>query len=160
VRLFRRFDHEGPYRYLLRLKMNFAAERLRDPKVLVKEAAAVGRVSRPVSVLPHVQEHLRLIAGRFPALREQQQSARRQSRLTRCLGRVGLVTYSPAVLEVVESQPAGPSRAVLAANADEGAREVGQGRRSGLVGHDARVEDLRQRPPRLAGQPVREISRS
>jgi AraC-like DNA-binding protein len=31
-RLFRRFDHEGPYRYLLRLKMNFAAERLRDPR--------------------------------------------------------------------------------------------------------------------------------
>jgi AraC-like DNA-binding protein len=42
-RLFRRFDHEGPYRYLLRLKMSFAAERLRDPKVLVKDvAAAVG----------------------------------------------------------------------------------------------------------------------
>lgn len=39
-RLFRRFDHEGPYRFLLRLKMNFAADQLRDPKVLVKEAAA------------------------------------------------------------------------------------------------------------------------
>ena len=39
-RLFRRFDREGPYRYLLRLKMNLAAEQLRDPKVLVKEAAA------------------------------------------------------------------------------------------------------------------------
>ena len=39
-RLFRRFDREAPYRYLLRLKMNFAAEQLRDPKMLVKEAAA------------------------------------------------------------------------------------------------------------------------
>lgn len=43
-RLFRRFDREGPYRYLLRLKMNHAAERLRrDATVLVKEVAvAVG----------------------------------------------------------------------------------------------------------------------
>jgi AraC-like DNA-binding protein len=43
-RLFRRFDREGPYRYLLRLKMNHAAERLRrDSTVLVKEVAiAVG----------------------------------------------------------------------------------------------------------------------
>lgn len=40
-RLFRRFDREGPYRYLLRLKMSYAAEQLRDPKILVKEAAAV-----------------------------------------------------------------------------------------------------------------------
>ncbi|HXE54997.1 MAG TPA: AraC family transcriptional regulator [Tepidisphaeraceae bacterium] len=39
-RLFRRFDHPAPYQYLLRLKMNFAAEQLRDPKVLVKEVAA------------------------------------------------------------------------------------------------------------------------
>jgi AraC-like DNA-binding protein len=39
-RLFRRFGHAAPYQYLLRLKMNFAAEQLRDPKVLVKEVAA------------------------------------------------------------------------------------------------------------------------
>lgn len=39
-RLFRRFDHPAPYQYLLRLKMNFAAEQLRNPKMLVKEAAA------------------------------------------------------------------------------------------------------------------------
>jgi AraC-like DNA-binding protein len=39
-RLFRRFDHPAPYRYLLRLKMNFAAEQLRDPKRLVKDVAA------------------------------------------------------------------------------------------------------------------------
>jgi len=39
-RLFRRFDHQAPYQYLLRLKMTFAAERLRDRNVLVKEVAA------------------------------------------------------------------------------------------------------------------------
>ena len=38
-RLFRRFDHQSPYQYLLRLKMNFAAERLQQPGVLVKQAA-------------------------------------------------------------------------------------------------------------------------
>jgi AraC-like DNA-binding protein len=38
-RLFRRFDHQAPYRYLRRLKMNSAAEQLRDPKKLVKEVA-------------------------------------------------------------------------------------------------------------------------
>ena len=39
-RLFRRFGHQAPYRYLLRLKMKFAAEQLRDPRLLVKEVAA------------------------------------------------------------------------------------------------------------------------
>lgn len=38
-RLFRRFNHQAPYRYLLRLKMNSAAEQLRDPRKLVKEVA-------------------------------------------------------------------------------------------------------------------------
>jgi len=38
-RLFRRFDHQAPYRFLLRLKMNSAAEQLRDPRKLVKEVA-------------------------------------------------------------------------------------------------------------------------
>jgi AraC-like DNA-binding protein len=39
-RLFRRFGHQAPYRYLLRLKMKSAADQLRDPNVLVKEVAA------------------------------------------------------------------------------------------------------------------------
>ena len=39
-RLFRRFGHQAPYRYLLRLKMKYAAEQLRDPRILVKEVAA------------------------------------------------------------------------------------------------------------------------
>jgi AraC-like DNA-binding protein len=39
-RLFQRYDHHTPYQYLMRLKMNYAAERLRDPGVLVKQVAA------------------------------------------------------------------------------------------------------------------------
>jgi AraC-like DNA-binding protein len=38
-RLFRRFDHQSPYQFLLRLKMNLAAERLHEPAVLVKQVA-------------------------------------------------------------------------------------------------------------------------
>jgi AraC-like DNA-binding protein len=39
-RLFRRYDHQTPYQYLMRLKMNVAAERLQDPGTLVKQVAA------------------------------------------------------------------------------------------------------------------------
>lgn len=39
-RLFRRYAHQSPYQYLLRLKMNLAAERLQQPGSLVKEVAA------------------------------------------------------------------------------------------------------------------------
>lgn len=38
-RLFRRYDHQTPYQFLLRLKMNHAAERLQQPGVLVKQIA-------------------------------------------------------------------------------------------------------------------------
>ena len=38
-RLFRRFDHQTPYQYLLRLKMNLAAELLQQPANLVKQVA-------------------------------------------------------------------------------------------------------------------------
>jgi AraC-like DNA-binding protein len=38
-RLFRRYDNQTPYQYLLQLKMNFAAERLRQPGALVKQVA-------------------------------------------------------------------------------------------------------------------------
>jgi len=38
-RLFQRFDHQSPYRYLLRLKMNRAAELLMSSQLLVKELA-------------------------------------------------------------------------------------------------------------------------
>jgi AraC-like DNA-binding protein len=39
-RLFRRYDHQSPYQFLLRLKMNLAAGRLQDPGTLVKQVAA------------------------------------------------------------------------------------------------------------------------
>ena len=38
-RLFRRYDQQTPYQFLLRLKMNFAASRLAEPGVLVKQVA-------------------------------------------------------------------------------------------------------------------------
>ena len=38
-RLFRRYDRQTPYQYLLRLKMNDAAERLQQPGALVKQVA-------------------------------------------------------------------------------------------------------------------------
>lgn len=38
-RLFRRFDHQTPYRYLVRLKMNRAAELLLGPGKLIKQVA-------------------------------------------------------------------------------------------------------------------------
>jgi len=38
-RLFRRYDNRSPYQYLLRLKMNLAAERLQQPGALVKQVA-------------------------------------------------------------------------------------------------------------------------
>jgi AraC-like DNA-binding protein len=38
-RLFRRYDHQSPYQYLLRLKLNAAAERLKSSGALVKQVA-------------------------------------------------------------------------------------------------------------------------
>ncbi|HLP78637.1 MAG TPA: AraC family transcriptional regulator [Candidatus Paceibacterota bacterium] len=38
-RLFRRFDHQTPYQFLMRLKMNRAAERLHEAGALVKQVA-------------------------------------------------------------------------------------------------------------------------
>ena len=38
-RLFRRYDNQSPYQYLLRLKMNHAAERLKQPGRYVKQVA-------------------------------------------------------------------------------------------------------------------------
>jgi AraC-like DNA-binding protein len=39
-RLFRRFDHQSPYQFLMRLKMNAAAAQLHQPGTLVKNVAA------------------------------------------------------------------------------------------------------------------------
>ncbi len=38
-RLFKRYDHQTPYRLLMRLKMNYAAERLQTPGILAKQIA-------------------------------------------------------------------------------------------------------------------------
>ncbi len=38
-RLFRRYDDQSPYEYLMRLRMNIAAQRLKKPDVLVKQVA-------------------------------------------------------------------------------------------------------------------------
>jgi len=46
-RLFRRYDSQSPYQYLLRLKMNFAAERLQLPGALVKQVAEAAGFSDP-----------------------------------------------------------------------------------------------------------------
>jgi len=39
-RLFRRYDHQTPYRFLMRLKMNLAAKLLHEPGAMVKQVAA------------------------------------------------------------------------------------------------------------------------
>jgi AraC-like DNA-binding protein len=39
-RLFRRYDHQTPHQFLMRTKMNLAAERLHDTRLLVKQVAA------------------------------------------------------------------------------------------------------------------------
>jgi len=46
-RLFRRYDQQTPYQYLLRLKMNYAAERLQQPGTLVKQVAAESGFADP-----------------------------------------------------------------------------------------------------------------
>jgi AraC-like DNA-binding protein len=46
-RLFRRYDQQTPYQYLLRLKMNHAAERLQQPGALVKQVAAESGFTDP-----------------------------------------------------------------------------------------------------------------
>jgi AraC-like DNA-binding protein/quercetin dioxygenase-like cupin family protein len=38
-RLFQRYNHQSPYQYLMRLKMNHAAERLSEPGAMVKQVA-------------------------------------------------------------------------------------------------------------------------
>ena len=45
--LFRRYDHQTPYQFLMRLKMNLAAERLQNPGVLVKQVATELRFDDP-----------------------------------------------------------------------------------------------------------------
>jgi AraC-like DNA-binding protein len=46
-RLFRRYDNQSPYQFLLRLKMNHAAERLQQPNTLVKQVAEESGFGNP-----------------------------------------------------------------------------------------------------------------
>ncbi|MGD0259242.1 MAG: AraC family transcriptional regulator [Verrucomicrobiota bacterium] len=62
-RLFRRYDHQSPYQYLLRLKMNFAAERLQQPGTLVKQVAEEVGFTDPF----HFSRVFRSVLGRSPA---------------------------------------------------------------------------------------------
>jgi len=62
-RLFRRYDYQSPYQYLLRLKMNLAAERLQQPGVLVKQAAEEIGFSDPF----HFSRVFRNILGMSPS---------------------------------------------------------------------------------------------
>jgi AraC-like DNA-binding protein len=62
-RLFQRYDHQSPYQYLLRLKMNHAAERLQHPGVLVKQAAEQVGFADPF----HFSRAFRNVLGVSPA---------------------------------------------------------------------------------------------
>ncbi len=46
-RLFKRFDNQSPYQYLMRIKMNLAAQRLQSPNSSVKEVAVEFGFSDP-----------------------------------------------------------------------------------------------------------------
>jgi AraC-like DNA-binding protein len=62
-RLFQRFDHSSPYKYLLRLKMNHAAERLQQTDILVKQVAVESGFSDPF----HFSRVFHSILGMSPA---------------------------------------------------------------------------------------------
>jgi len=62
-RLFRRFDQQTPYHYLLSLKMNHAAELLQQPGILVKQAAEETGFEDPF----HFSRVFRNILGVSPA---------------------------------------------------------------------------------------------
>jgi AraC-like DNA-binding protein len=62
-RLFRRYDSQSPYQYLLRLKMNFAAERLQESGTLVKRVADEAGFADPF----HFSRVFRSVLGLSPA---------------------------------------------------------------------------------------------
>ncbi len=62
-RLFRSYDHQTPYKYLLRLKMNHAAECLQKPGALVKQAAQEVGFADPF----HFSRVFRNVLGVSPA---------------------------------------------------------------------------------------------
>jgi AraC-like DNA-binding protein/quercetin dioxygenase-like cupin family protein len=62
-RLFRRYDRQTPYQYLLLLKMNYAAERLQQPGLLVKQVAEEAGFADPF----HFSRVFRTVLGLSPA---------------------------------------------------------------------------------------------
>lgn len=62
-RLFRRFDHQSPYQYLVRLKMNAAAESLHEPGALIKQVAEQSGFGDPF----HFSRAFKSVFGLSPA---------------------------------------------------------------------------------------------
>ena len=61
-RLFKRYDHQSPYQFLLRLKMNLAAQCLQEPGVMVKEAAVRAGFADPF----HFSRSFKAVFGLSP----------------------------------------------------------------------------------------------
>lgn len=68
-RLFRRYDDQSPYGYLMRLKMNIAAQRLQKPDVLVKQVAYELGFSDPFHFSRSFKRVFGLSPGAFRQLR-------------------------------------------------------------------------------------------
>jgi AraC-like DNA-binding protein len=68
-RLFRRYDHQSPYQFLLRLKLNHAAQRLQQPGTLVKQAAEAAGFEDPFHFSRAFKRTLGLSPGQFRRLR-------------------------------------------------------------------------------------------
>jgi AraC-like DNA-binding protein len=68
-RLFRRYDHQSPYQYLLRLKMNHAAERLQRSPALIKQVAAETGFADPFHFSRVFHRILGISPAAFRALR-------------------------------------------------------------------------------------------
>jgi AraC-like DNA-binding protein len=68
-RLFRRYDSQTPYQYLMRLKMRYAAQRLQQPGVLIKQVAAETGLSDPFHFSRVFRKILGLSPRAFRALR-------------------------------------------------------------------------------------------
>lgn len=68
-RLFRRYDHQSPYQYLLRLKMNHAAERLQQRGILVKQVAQELGFADPFHFSRVFKSALGLSPGEFRRMR-------------------------------------------------------------------------------------------
>jgi AraC-like DNA-binding protein len=62
-RLFHRYDQQTPYQFLLRLKMNHAAEKLQQPGILVKQVAEQAGFGDPF----HFSRVFRAVLGLSPA---------------------------------------------------------------------------------------------